>query len=246
MPSIIHSSSRLTASPNLAITDQSVQEQANGRVDVSVSYTALASRKALIDRYFSLDARPPIWPSSVNARRLLSEQLFLESWQAEQNHGLVTINASYVGGLKSSASPNAEGSQFYYQERGQIISFNFVSDPFSLTFYHPDGTLQTTLGNLVGRQQYSFRQVVYIYKFMRVRGIDSATPNPQGPFGILLGYSSSSPRRVPSKGWDGFEYYEYPESFFQKKISDRVPRMEETVSAITPSLLEVTQRFYIE
>jgi hypothetical protein len=92
----------------IVLTNQSAQEQVNGLVTVSVQYVMPASRKAELDRFFYVDAPPPIWPEVVNRGELLTNNLYMVERSIERSNGLINVTASYVSGLQRL------GSQGYF------------------------------------------------------------------------------------------------------------------------------------
>jgi len=107
MPSIIIGSAKWNTS-GIVLTKQSAQEQVNGLVAVSVQYSMPASRKAELDRFFYVDASPPIWPEVVNRGELLTNNLYMVERSIERLNGLISVTASYVSGLQRL------GSQGYF------------------------------------------------------------------------------------------------------------------------------------
>jgi hypothetical protein len=244
MPSLIHASSRLTGSPGVALISQSVSEQVNGLVTVSCDFVCTAAQSLQIDKLFYPDAPPPIFPSSVNRDYLLARQLFMVERSLSQENGLTYVSATYAGGLVRGGS-----YIFKTQERESPVSFSFVSEPFSIQFQNPDNPDNTsTAGNLTSSFAYSFMPIVHIYEYVQVGAETTGIPTPPAPQAlyILLSFSSSIPVRAPELGWSGLKYISYPREWFTNQIEGRVMLEDIKTNDLTPSVKEVTRRYYIE
>jgi len=244
MSSLIHASSRLTGSPGVALVSHSVAEQANGLYSVSCEFVCTAAQSLQIDRLFYPDAPPPIYPSSVNRDHLLARQLFMVDRSLSQENGLTYVSANYVGGLVRGGS-----YIFKTQERESPVAFSFVSEPFSLSRQNPDDpTSIITAANLVSYYAYSFMPIVHVYEYVQVGEETTGTPTPpeSQELYVLLSFSSSIPTRAPEFGWSGLKYISYPREWFINQIEGRVMLEDIKMNDLTPSVKEVTRRYYIE
>lgn len=244
MPSLVHASSHLTGSPGVALLKQSVSEQVNGLVTVSCDFVCTKARSLQIDKLFYPDAPPPVWPSSVNRDYLLARQLFMVDRSLSQENGLTYVSATYAGGLVRGGS-----YIFKTQERESPVESSFVSEPFSLSFQNPDNPSSTsTASNLTSFWVYSFMPIVHIYEYVQVGAETTGTPTPPPTqeLYVLLSFSSEIPTRAPELGWSGLKYISYPREWFINQINARVMLEDIKMNDLTPSVKEVTRRYYIE
>ena len=244
MPSLVHASSRLTGSPGVALVSHSIAEQVNGLYSVECEFVCASSRSSQIDALFYPDASPPIYPSSVNRDHLLSRQLFMVERSLSQANGLTYVSATYAGGLVRGGS-----YIFKTQERESPVGFNFVSDPFSIQRQNPDNPNSTvTSENLTSEISYTYMPIVHIYEFVQIGNQTTGAPIPPSPEAlyVLINFYSSIPRAAPELGWSGLVYDSYPREYFINQLNGR-PMLEDIKSNnLTPSVQEITLRYYIE
>jgi len=88
------------SSTGLVLSQQTVQEQVTGLVNVQVTYVCPAAKQHTLARSFYLDAPPPIWPSVVTRAELLTNNLYMVTRTVERLNGLCYIRAEYAGGLR--------------------------------------------------------------------------------------------------------------------------------------------------
>ena len=96
MPAIVYQSPAM-ASARLALVAQSLVEQSNGLVEVSVQYAAIADNASKVFPLFKTDAQPPIHPSIVNLDNLQTRRLYLRDFNSTLANGMLEINTVYVG-----------------------------------------------------------------------------------------------------------------------------------------------------
>ncbi len=96
MPSIVRRSA-LMQSRKLALVSQDFAQQDNGLVQVSLSYTAVASDASSVTPLFRVDSQPPMSPSIIDLNSLQTQKLYLTNFSSSQANGLLQINAVYVG-----------------------------------------------------------------------------------------------------------------------------------------------------
>jgi len=113
MPSIVHESVGMAAR-GLALIEQQAQEQIDGLVVASLTFTALASRQRQLRDVFSYDAPPPIWPSAVSPEAVQDGRLLLGDASFEVSSGLLYISATYYGAL-------------YRAQRSPFVSYDYES-----------------------------------------------------------------------------------------------------------------------
>ena len=158
----------------IVLSRQSAQEQVNGLVNVQVEYTLPASKQQQIDRMFHVDAPPPIWPTVVNRSEMLTNQIYMVERSVERANGLVTVQASYVGGLQ-----RAGFRGYYLREsvepvlRGDMHNYLLYSpqDPTAEapTVITPSGSSRfvTPAGTFV------FDHRIKVFEFVRIGGAQS-------------------------------------------------------------------------
>lgn len=88
------------SSTGLVLSQQTVQEQVTGLVNVQLTYVCPAAKQHALARSFYLDAPPPIWPSVVTRAELLTNNLYMTTRTVERLNGLCYIRAEYAGGLR--------------------------------------------------------------------------------------------------------------------------------------------------
>jgi hypothetical protein len=103
MPSILRKSSAFT-SQRIALVSQGLSIEPTGLVTVSVTYQAAESDNDYWAGKFVLDSQPPIWPDVVTQPNLQSGSLFMGQVSTSKSNGLVEINATYFGALRSALS----------------------------------------------------------------------------------------------------------------------------------------------
>lgn len=243
MPSLVHASSRLTGFPGVALLKQSVSEQVNGLVTVSCDFVCKASNATSVDRLFYPDAPPPVWPSAVNKSYLLSQKLFMVDRSLSQENGLTYVSATYAGGL-------IRGQEYIFktQEREGPVTFNFTSEPFSITRQNPENPDNiNTASNLTSIITYTYMPIVHIYEYVQVGAQTTGTPfpPPAEELYILLSYYSSIPRAAPELGWSGIAFDYYPREYFINQLNGRIMLEDIKFNNLTPSVKEVTRRYYI-
>jgi hypothetical protein len=96
MPSIVHRSA-LMQSRKVALVSQNFVEQANGLIEVSLTYSAAASDALRVLPLFTTDSQPPIMPNILDVGNLQTKNLYMSNFSSSQANGLLTIDASYVG-----------------------------------------------------------------------------------------------------------------------------------------------------
>lgn len=96
MPAIVYQSAKMAAA-RLSLVAQSVVEQTNGLVEVSVQYAAIAANASKVLPFFKTDAQPPIHPSIVNLDNLQTRRLYLRDFNSTLANGMLKLNATYVG-----------------------------------------------------------------------------------------------------------------------------------------------------
>jgi hypothetical protein len=88
------------SSTGLVLSQQTVQEQVTGLVNVQVTYVCPAAKQHTLARSFYLDAPPPIFPSVITRAELLTNNLYMTTRTVERLNGLCYIRAEYAGGLR--------------------------------------------------------------------------------------------------------------------------------------------------
>jgi hypothetical protein len=104
MPSQVYISPAL-ARNKLALIEDSVQEQLNGALNYSVTYTTTARLLEEVRALFFIDAAPPVAPSSIKLPQCLTGRLYLQDHGITQANGLAHISARYVGGILKTRWP---------------------------------------------------------------------------------------------------------------------------------------------
>lgn len=239
MPSAVHISSQL-ASRKMALTAQSSTEANNGLVTVSLDFVTTISMRDAAARSFYVDAPPPIWPSAIVRDELLGRQLFMTDRNISQENGLVTIKASYVGGLNRRSSFVSFSAERQSPVTSSYSSGNSEAGPF----LDPEtNTTYTTI--LFDYWSYQWTPVVQIVRFVRVADQDSFTPEmpKRQSMYSLLSFSGAfrlTPSPRPPYGTD------YPREFFINKLETKPVREETKVEQITPSVATVERSFFLE
>jgi hypothetical protein len=90
----------------LLLGSTSVTTQVTGLVEVSIEYICRrADIDAQLEKFF-LDAPPPIFPSqTISASTLKNGKLFMLNYGVEDQYGVVTISARYVGVTSKQIKP---------------------------------------------------------------------------------------------------------------------------------------------
>jgi hypothetical protein len=239
MPAAVHISSQL-ASRKLALTSQSSAEANNGLVTVSLQFVTTAAMRDAAARSFYVDAPPPIWPSSIVRDELLGRQLFMTDRDISQENGLVTISASYVGGLNRRSSFVG-----FSADRQSPVTSSYSSGLNEAgPFLDPEtNTTYTTI--LFDYWSYQWTPIVQIVRFVRVADQDSfapEVPKHQSMYSLLSfsGAYRLSPSPRPPYGTD------YPREFFVNKLETKPVREETKIEQITPSVATVERSFFLE
>jgi len=247
MPSVVHASSKLNALPWLTLSKQSASENLSGLVTTQCEFVCLASNQHKVDKFFYLDAPPPIWPSSLNRSRLMSGKLFLSERNFQRENGMTHISATYVGGLNAATTNN---KTFVYQRKGSYKSYSYVSPPFTMRTWNRDNPSNQV--EYTGQQiniQYTYRPIHHVVQYVRINGVNSANYKPKGPFAILIKYYGAAPQIYPGfdqYGWTTITKYIYPKKFFERILNNRPLLTEEKITPMTPSVFAVEETFYIE
>ena len=128
MPSIVFKSASLTSN-GLALTEQSVSEQATGLLSVSVKYVTTTANRDSLARQFYQDSAPPIFPTMVNRDELQGRTLFLVNRSIDQEHGIVKIKATYVGALlRALAKPSVTLSRESKYVSFQVVGYYYIAE----------------------------------------------------------------------------------------------------------------------
>ena len=188
MPSTIIGSASWN-STGLVLSAQSAQEQVTGLVNVQVTYVAPATKQAQASAKFYLDAPPPIWPSVVSRGELVTNNLYMVDRTIERANGLVTINASYAGGLQRAGfkgfylreqlENGKRGTAFnYYDGQAFFQTSPTETNPTFVLYINapqmptPSGQFRsTTIGS-----PFAFNERLKIVEFVRIGGASSVTP----------------------------------------------------------------------
>lgn len=256
MPSIVYQSPG-TASRRLSLVSQSVTEQINGLVNVSVQFITTAANRDKVAQLFFLDAPPPIWPHIVNQFELQSRALFMVTRSINQANGLVTIDAEYAGGLRRGGSQPV----LITTERDGPNTIFSESDPETLQVFNanfPDlSNIQTQTQTYTPSRFISFISIVYEYEFVDIDGVSPALPE-VGPLFSILAASIS---RIVTSFVDGRHVFvnqsfntdtpeKFPNSpfklpFFENELNQRALNIEEVPNFITPKVKVMRVRKFI-
>lgn len=246
------------ASRRLSLVSQSVTEQINGLVNVSVQFITTAANRDKVAELFFLDAPPPIWPHIVNQFELQSRALFMVTRSINQANGLVTIDAEYAGGLRRGGSQPV----LITTERDGPNSYNLESDPETLTIINrsdPTNPLNVNSSSLTytPNEFVSWISIIYEFEFVEIDGIRPELP-PVGKLFNILFFSKSA---VVKRFVDGRQEFfnqsitsDAPErnptspfqlEYFEAQLTRRALITEEKPSFITPKVKLLTLRKFI-
>lgn len=262
MPSIVYQSPG-TASRRLSLVSQSVTEQINGLVNVSVQFITTAANRDKVAQLFFLDAPPPIWPHIVNQFELQSQALFMVTRSINQANGLVTIDAEYAGGLRRGGSQpvlittERDGPNTIFSESDpETLQITRFSQEFNADF--PDLTFITTQTQTYTPSRFiKFISIVYQYEFVAIDGVSPALPE-VGPLFSILAASIS---KIVTSFVDGRQVFvnqsfntDTPETFpnspfklpfFENELNQRALTIEEVPNFITPKVKVMRVRKFI-
>lgn len=162
MPAIVYQSSKMAAA-RLSLVSQSVVEQTNGLVEVSVQYAAIAANASKVLPLFKTDAQPPIHPSIVNLNNLQTRRLYLRDFNSTLANGMLELNATYVGAnftaLQSPALfSDIETLLLQINAAGEFVRVTIpqgIVNLFPKDFYEIDCTFRTEeqQSALIGQQE---------------------------------------------------------------------------------------------
>jgi hypothetical protein len=227
----------------LVLTAQSAQEQITGLVNVQLAYTLPAAKRAAIDRYFVVDAPPPVWPSIVNRDDLQARNLFLVDRSLSITAGLVTIQANYAGVLIRAGTPR------YYAttERESLRSFSFVSEPTTLTRVDPaNPTNFNTLSGISTSLFYTYVPIVYQYQYAILAG-HRPPVLPEAPlrdYYSLINFDGGRYVARPDLHWSAVEFAKWDEAYIRNEIEKQTLYSDERPDYVTPTVQLVTLRRY--
>ena len=184
MPSTIIGSSTWNTR-GIVLSSQSAQEQVNGLVNVQVEYTVPATKQQKIDQLFYVDAPPPIWPSVVNRGEMLTNNIYMTERTVERANGLVTVQASYVGGLQRQGfrgyflrevkETTKRATAYNYFNGSTLLSKVGTASSFTIRAplnISPSGALITTgIGT-----SFIFDERIKLVEFVRIGNKSSAKP----------------------------------------------------------------------
>lgn len=238
MPSLTYAAPFL-ATKKVAITAESVTEQINGLLTVSLSFISTAPHKAAASRLFYLDAPPPVWPDSIARNDLISRQLYMVSHNYRQEAGLFYIEADYAGGLNR---PQGSFSSSAERESPRTVSFNSGLAQFGPVLDPVTGG--TFTGISYNFYSYTYAPIVQTVQWIQVAGQNSYSPRPpqRETLYSLLSFSGAKsiddrpgpPRETP-----------YERDFFIGLIDNtRVEEVTKT-SYVTPSVAVITRNYFL-
>lgn len=235
MPALLYTSPRMVAK-KIALTSQNYTEDDRGLVSVSLQFVAKASDRFAVDGMFYTDAPPPVWPTYLDRGRLIGRNLFMQSRALTEQYGLLTIDASFVGGRERIVPVVTSDFE-------SPVNYFLQSEPYSLQRVDPaTGQNLGTYGNLTWSLGYTYTPIVQQLSFVRVGAIDSFAPVKPS---VEAMYSLSNfGSRVPRLGQNGeLINYEYPRQYFVDLINN-IPVIEDRkIEALTPTVKIINVRY---
>lgn len=242
MPSIVHSSPSLTGLPGLALVSHDFSEQADGLVTASCEFVCRATRQFELDRLFSIDAAPPVALPGINNSHLLYNRMFMSGRTISQANGLTHIKAEYVGGL-------VRGGEYmvFYKEAESPVSFNFVSEPFSITRQNPSNPTQiSTISNVTTSIRFTYLPIVFVYEYVAVGDQKTAQPAAPGKRAVYTLISFDGIDVVFSNdSWSTVGFIQRRENYYREIIERKSIVESISESVITNLVRKVTHRFFL-
>lgn len=123
MPSILRTSSAF-GSNKIALVSQGLSEESSGLVTVNVAYAATEDNNDYWSSRFTLDSQPPIFPDIVTKANLQQGALHLGARSASKQNGIVEINATYYGALRSALAATNKKTSITQLSASTQILFN--------------------------------------------------------------------------------------------------------------------------
>jgi hypothetical protein len=241
MPALVHTNSALQG--GFAKVSESVSEQASGLVTVQMQFVCRASNSARLSRLFYSDAPPPIFPDALNAADLITRRLYMVNRSVEQSNGLTYVQAEYAGGFA-----NKRTNHLRFVDRESARSFQFVSEPFSITRVNPDNpTSSQTSGNLTNRFAYSWIPLVHTFEYVEIGNIAAYAPASPSVSELyeLVAWSSNYYVPAPELGWSGIKTISYEKSWFIQNFFQGAATQDRKPIYITPTVKTIQHRFYL-
>lgn len=227
----------------LALTGQSAQEQINGLVNVQLTFTLPASKRAALDRHFVVDAPPPVWPSIISRQHLQAGTLFFIDRTFSIAAGLITVQASYAGVLVRPGTPR------YYAttDREGPRTVSYLSEPYSLTRVDPaNPTNFQTASNLTTLWVYTFIPIVHQYEYAILAGHPAPVlpePTPRDYYS-LVGFDGGRWVLRPDLHWSAIEYAKWDEAYIRGEIEKQTLITDQRPNYVTPTVQLITVRRY--
>jgi hypothetical protein len=243
MPSIVFKSASL-ASNRLALTEQSVIEQATGLVSVSVQYVTTTANRDSLARQFYQDSPPPIYPTMVNRDELQSRTLFLQNRSIGQQHGIVTIKATYAGALlRALARPSVTLSRESKYASFQVVAYYYQA------YGNYGGTDQAFLGSYGAYDIYTAQLTCGVkeYSIASVGEFENII-QPPTVADLLLGCVLSKPIRLLGDGRAATTEYDpnAPAKDLVAKYANLSVASDISYDFATPTVKVKKSRFFLE
>ena len=130
MPSILRQSSSFSTN-RIVLSTQGMSEEPSGLVTVNVGYTTSDDYNDYWSSRFALNSTPPVAPDIVSIANLQSGSLYMAGRSVTKANGIVEINATYHGALRSALSAKNKRTALTTQsvdvktESGQTLRATF-------------------------------------------------------------------------------------------------------------------------
>jgi hypothetical protein len=240
MPSLVHTTNALQV--GLALTDESVSEQASGLVSVQMKFVCRASNNSRLGKLFYNDAPPPIFPKSLQASELIGRRLFMVSRSVTQSNGLAYVQAEYAGGYATKRN-----NVLIYTDRESDQTVTFVGSPFTLTSVNPQTGGTQVASDLVNFFTYTYVPIILTYEYVEVGTAAAYTPAPPKITELykLSAFNSSIWVRAPELGWAGIKTISYERSFYEDLLARNGIKEDRKPNYVTQTVKTIQHRFYI-
>jgi hypothetical protein len=203
MPAIVHTNSALLS--GMAVTSESLSEEASGLVRVRMDYVHRSSKAAQLNKLFYSDAPPPIFPSMISPSDLLERRLYMVQRAVSQENGLTYVQADYAGAF---ANKRRNHLRYVSREGERRVAWIYpIFQSFQVFNPAPEPGFFNDLLPVTFKFQnsYSYTWVPFVitYEYAQINGISAYTPVAPDVTELytLIKWDSNFTVRDPERGW---------------------------------------------